>query len=183
MYARHRWDRGASSNIDENLVGFEHFIIDANAPGRLESRMSLNHRAVGKSSKPLLHTPVRPPRYFIFTSFDALHVDAHIAVDHKTVFRASASDMGCVGTRNERFCGNTPGIHARSTKLVPFDDRDPHSCRGKPRCQRRTSLAGTDDNGVKVSAHNASAASEPLDSGNSRRGDRSPCRSPACAHI
>src|SRR5439155_22413688 len=36
-------------------------------------------------------------------------------------------------TRDESFCGNTPGIHARSTKLVPFDNRDPHSCRGKPK--------------------------------------------------
>src|SRR5262245_52621670 len=154
MHAGHRWNVGAASNVDENPAGFEYFIIDANASRRLESSMALNHGTVGKSSKPLFHTLVRPPRHFIFTSFDALHVDAHIPADRKTVIRATARDMGRVRTRNQRFCGNTPGIHASSTKLVPFDDRDPHSCRRKPRCQRGAGLAGTDDNSVKVSAHN-----------------------------
>src|SRR5437773_10085918 len=116
--------------------------------------MALNHRTLTKPSEPLLHAPVRASRDFIFTSFHALHIDAHVPIDGKTVFRAAASDMGCIGTCNERFCGDTPRIHARSTKLVPFNNCHGHVRRGKPRSQSWASLAGTDDNRVEVLSHN-----------------------------
>ena len=96
MNPRNCGNRGAPTNVDENFVGFEDYIIDNDSAGRLKAGMALDDRTIFKSSLPFLYAPVRPTGNFILACFDTLHIDAHIAIDNKTIFGAPASNMGRV---------------------------------------------------------------------------------------
>src|SRR5262249_15233000 len=83
------------------------------------------------------------------------HIDAYIAIDNKTVFGASASNMGGVRAGNERLCWYTSRIHTCATKLVAFNNGDRHARSCKPRSQRRACLAGPDDDCIEMLRHYA----------------------------
>src|SRR5947207_13057985 len=91
-----RGNSGAPTDIDEDVVGLQDFIVDHDTAGRLKAGMALEDRAILKSSQPFLYAPVRPPGNFILACFNTLHIDADIAIDHKTIFGAAASNMGRV---------------------------------------------------------------------------------------
>jgi hypothetical protein len=64
------------------------------------------------------------------------HIDADIAIDSKTIFGTSASNMGRVRAGNERLCWYTSRIHTGATKVVAFNNGDRHARVRKPRSQR-----------------------------------------------
>ena len=148
-----RRNRRAPTHIDENFVGLQDFFIDHDSAGRLKAGMALDDRTILKSSQPFLYAVVRPSGNFILARFNTLHIDAHIAVDDKTVFGASASNMGRVRAGNERLRRYTSCIHTCATKLVAFNNGNSHARGRKPRSQRRACLARPDDDGVEVSRH------------------------------
>src|SRR5262245_34668637 len=117
--------------------------------------MALDERTVCQSSQPFLHTSVRPSGNFILACFHAFHVDAHIAVDSKTIFGTSAGNICRVRAGNERLCRDTSRIHTGATKLVTFNNGDCHARGREPRSQRRACLAGPDDDGIELSRHEA----------------------------
>ena len=119
----------------------------------MKSGVALDNRDIFQSSQPFLYAPVRPSRNFILACFNTFHIDADIAIDSKTLFRTSTSNMGRVRAGNERLCWYTPRIHTRATKLVAFDNGDRHARVRKPRRQRRAGLASPDDDGVELSRH------------------------------
>ena len=94
MNPRDRGNRGAPTHVDEDFVGFQDFIVDHDSAGRLKAGMALDDRAIFKSSQPFLDAPVRPSGNFILACLDTFHIDAHIAIDDKTIFGASASTYG-----------------------------------------------------------------------------------------
>ena len=155
MNPRHRGNRGAPANVDENFVGLQDFIVDHDSVGRLKAGMALDDRTIFQSSQPFLYAPVRPSGNFILACFDTFHVDAHIAIDSKTIFGASASNMGRVRAGNERLCRDTSRIHTCATKLVAFNNGDCHARGRKPRSQRRACLAGPDDDCIEMPRHEA----------------------------
>ena len=146
-------NRGAPADVDENFVGLQDFIIDHDSAGRLKAGMALDDRTMFKSSQPFLYALVRPSGNFILACFNTLHIDAHIAIDTKTIFGASARNMGRIRAGNERLCRNTSRIHTCAAKLVAFNNRDRHARVRKPRSQRRACLAGPDDDGVEIPRH------------------------------
>src|SRR6266536_5984808 len=150
MNPRHLGNRGASTDVDENLVGLEDFIVDPYSVGRLKAGMALDYGTIFKSSQPFLYALVRPSGNFILTCFNTLHVHAHIAVDIKTIFRTSAGDMGRVRAGHKCHGRDASRVHACAAKLVPFDNGDPHACCRKPRRQRRACLARPDDDCIVV---------------------------------
>src|SRR2546428_10053786 len=99
-----RGNRGAPTDIDEDFVGLQDFIIDHDSAGRLKAGMALGDRTIFQSSQPFLYAPVRAPGNFILACFNTLHIDADIAIDNKTIFGTSASNMGRVRAGNERLC-------------------------------------------------------------------------------
>ena len=107
-----------------------------------------------QSSTPLLERPGN----CILACFDTFHIDAHIAVGGKAIFRAAASNMDRVRTGNHRLCRNASRIHAGAAKFVTFDDGDCLARTRKSRCQGRACLARPDDDCVEV-LHAASAPS------------------------
>src|SRR4029434_3481680 len=129
----HRGDRGSPTNIDENFVSLQYFIVDYDAAGRLKAGMALDDSTILKSSQPFLYAPVLPCGYFIFACFSTLHIDMHIAIDNKTKLGATASKMGRVGAGNERLCRYASCIHTRAAKLVTFNNGDCHASVRKPR--------------------------------------------------
>ena len=128
-----RWNRGPPTNIDEDFVGFQDLTIDHNSAGRLEAGMALNDSAILKSAQPVLHSLVRPSGNIILARFDTFHIDVHIASNRKTIFGASASNMGRVRTGNECLGRDTTRIHTCATELVAFDNGDGHARGRKPR--------------------------------------------------
>src|SRR5215472_1430174 len=148
-----RGNRGTATDVDENFVGFQDFIIDNYTAGRLEAGMALDDPAVFKSSQPFLYAPARPSHNFILTRFSTFHIHAHIAIDNKTIFAASASNMGRVGAGNECLCRCAPRIHTCATKLVAFNNGNRHARGCKPRSQRWASLASPDDDCIEMLGH------------------------------
>ena len=118
--------------------------------------MALDDRTILQSSQPFLYALVRPSGHFILACFDTLHIDAHIAIDIKTIFGAPASNMSRVGAGNERLRRYTSSIHTCATKLVAFNDGDRHARGRKLRSQRRACLAGCDDDCVEMLRHGTS---------------------------
>jgi len=84
--------------------------------------MALDDRAIFQSSQPFLYSIVRAAGNGIFVGFHTFHIDAHIAIDAEPVFRASASDVGCVGAGNHRLGRDAACVHAGAAKLVAFND-------------------------------------------------------------
>src|ERR1043165_668778 len=117
--------------------------------------MALDDGTVFQSSQPFLHTSVRPSGHFIFACFHTLHIDAHIAIDGKTILGTPASNMGRVRAGNERLCRDAARIHTGATKPMTFNNGDCHARCRKPRSQRRACLAGPDDDGIELSRHAA----------------------------
>jgi hypothetical protein len=150
---RDRRNRGTPTHVDENFVALQDFIIDHDSAGRLKASMALDDRTIFKSSQRFLYAAVRPSGNFILACFNTLHIDAHIAIDNKTIVGASASNMGRVRAGNERLCRYASRIHTGATKLVAFDNGDCHARGRKPRSQRRAGLAGPDDDGIEMSRH------------------------------
>src|SRR5262245_33731487 len=97
-----RGNRRAPTNVDENFVGLQDFIIDHDSAGRLKAGMALDDRTIFESSQPFLYALVRPSGNFILACFNTFHINADIAIDNKTIFGASASKVGDVGAGNER---------------------------------------------------------------------------------
>ena len=117
--------------------------------------MTLDDHAIFQSSQPFLYSFVRAAGNGIFAGFHTFHIDAHIAIDNKTIFGASASNMGGVRAGNERLCRYTSRIHTGATKLVAFNNGDRHARCRKPRSQRRACLAGPDDDCIEMPQHEA----------------------------
>ena len=155
MNPRHRGNRGAPADVDENFVGSQHLIVDHDSVGRLKAGMALDDRAILKSSQPFLDALVRPSGNFILARFDAFHINAHIAIANKTILGAAASNMRCVRAGDECLCRDTSRIHTCAAKLVAFDNGDSHARGRKPRRQRRTCLAGSDDDCIEIPRHEA----------------------------
>src|SRR4029077_13308697 len=117
----------APTDIDENFVGLQDFIIDRDSAGRLKAGMALNDRTIFKSSQPFLDAPVRPSGNFILACFNTLHIDADIAIDSKTKLGASAGNMGRVRAGNQGLCRYTSCIYTGAAKLVAFNYGDRHA--------------------------------------------------------
>src|SRR5438034_10785057 len=122
MNPRERGNSGAATNVDENLVGLQDFVVDHDSAGRLKAGVALDDRAILKSAQPFLYAPVGASGNFILACFNALHIDAHIAIDNETILGASAGNMGRVRAGYERLCRYASGIHAGTAKLVAFHD-------------------------------------------------------------
>jgi hypothetical protein len=161
-------------DVQQNV---NYFIVDHDSAGRMKSGMALDHRTIFQSSQPFLYAPVRPSGNFILACFNTFHIDADIAIDSKTIFGTSASNMGRVRAGNERLCWYTSRIDTGATKLVAFNNGDRHARIRKPRSQRRTCLAGPDNDGIELSRHEAPSFKEdrrPL----GQRPLQSPCAGP-----
>jgi hypothetical protein len=126
------------------------FIVDYDSAGRLKAGMALDDRTIFEPSQPVLDAPVRPSGNFILACFDTFHVDAHTAIDNKTIFGASASNMGRVRAGNECLGRDTSRVHTGATKLVAFNNGDRHAGGRKPRSQRRACLARPNDDGIEM---------------------------------
>ena len=149
MNPRDRRNRGAPTNVDENFVGLQDFIVDHDRVRRLKASMTLNDRAIGHSAQPVFHSLVGPRGCFIFAGFDSLDIDAHIA-GVETVFRAPAGNADRIGTRDERLRWDASRIHARAAEFMAFDNRHGLSGGRKPSRQRRARLARADNDCVEV---------------------------------
>src|ERR1700722_15727399 len=137
MNPRNGGNRGAPTNVDENFVGFQDLTIDRDSAGRLKAGMALDDRTILKTTQPCLYTPARPSGNFILACLDTFHIDAHIAIDNKTIFSASASNMSRVCAGNERLGRYTSRVHTSATKLAAFNNGNRHARGRKTRSQSR----------------------------------------------
>jgi hypothetical protein len=69
--------------------------------------------------------PVRLSGNLILACFNPLHIDAHFAIDNKTIFGASASNVGRIRAGNERLCRYASRVRTCATKPVAFNNGDP----------------------------------------------------------
>lgn len=112
--------------------------------------MALDDRAIFQSSQPFLYSIVRAAGNGIFAGFQTFHIDAHIAIDAEPAFRASASDVGCVGAGDHRLGRESACVHAGAAELVAFNDGNCFARRRKTRSQGRACLTRPDDDWVEA---------------------------------
>ena len=154
--ARHRRDRCASPDVEEDAIGGEDLIPDSDFAGRSQSGMSRVDVAVRQAAQHLLDAAARSFRDRVLPGFDALHVDAHVAVDGHAEVACATRQMGGVCAGHHRFGWNASGVDARAAEQMPLDDGHRHAGVRQSLRESRSSLAGADDDRVVVLAHQSS---------------------------
>ena len=144
---------GAAADVDEDLVGGEEVVADANLFWRFEVGVADEDGAVLHAAQPTLEAVARLGDDLVLARFHGLHVDCDCALDGDSVGGSGAGLLGDVGAGDHGLGGRASGVDAGATEELAFDERDGAAGLREPSCEGRPGLAGADDDGVEVSWH------------------------------
>ena len=146
-------DGSTGTNVDKNLIPRQHRVPRADFPIRTELRLRFINRAVRRASQPLLNAGLGGPRYFVLACFHTLHIDADRPGDvHSEIARASRQ-ICHAGAGHQCFSRDTARVHAGAAEAMPLDYRYPLPCFREFYRERRSRLAGPDDDRVVMFRH------------------------------
>ena len=109
-------------------------------------------------AQPLLDALVRDLDDRVLPRLDRLHVDPDRPFDHHPELRGAARDVGGAGARDQGLGRDAAVVDAGAAEALALDDRDPLAGRGETVGERRTGLAGADDDGIETTRHVLSPA-------------------------
>jgi hypothetical protein len=110
----------------------------------------INFAAV-ETFQPFLDAITRPPGHMILSGLDSLHIDGDFARDLYAEVCRAASHVRGIGAGHQRFGRCATGIDAGTAKELALNHRYSSSRAGQTICQRRSCLAGSDDDGIVAS--------------------------------
>ena len=73
-----------------------------------------------------------------------------VAVQHDAVVGGAPREMRRVRAGDQRLGRHAAGVHAGAAEQLALDERDRHAGAGQPAGERRSGLAGPDDDGVEA---------------------------------
>ena len=150
---RHVRDKGARAGVDENALGLEQMVVNAHGPWALESRMAPKDRAVGKTLHPLSHALARRTGDLVLARLDARHIDPYRSAGVNPVLAGTACKMGDIGTGHQCLGRDAAGVDASAAEMLSLDDGDAKTFIRQAAGERRSGLAGADDDGVVACGH------------------------------
>src|SRR5207244_10865717 len=92
-------------------------------------------------------------RCLVFTRLYPFHIDVDRRGNGDAVLGGAPRQMRGVGARHQGFGWNATGVDTCATEQLSFYDSDFHPSFGEAGSERRSSLAGANDERVKSSGH------------------------------
>ena len=89
----------------------------------------------------------------ILSGLDPPHVDGDAAIDDNTEVGPATCHIRRPGTCDEGLGRDAPDVDTGPAKQFAFDNSHLHADAGQPSSERRTGLAGPDDDGVEFLIH------------------------------
>ena len=126
----------------------DRLLADLQRVRRDEARMPAQQREPLHAAQPALEVAARVHRHRVRARHHLGQVDADLAREHHAVVRAAPGQMRHLGTGHQRLGRHATGVDAGAAEQVALDQRHALARRGQASGQRRTGLAGTDDDRV-----------------------------------
>lgn len=142
----------AATDVEEDPVGVQFPVVDAQGVRIREMGVSANHGAAVHAGQPILDTLAVGQHDAILARLDLRHVHADPPGRH-TVIGAATGQLGNVRAGHQRLGWDAPGVDAGAADQFALDDRDALPGGGQPSRKRGSGLAGTDDDRVEMFAH------------------------------
>ncbi len=148
--ARHVGHEGTAADVDEDSRRGQLLLADAHRVRSFEPRVALDDRAAIHVSQPLLHARAGIGGNGGGPRLDPAHVDLHATVDHDAEVGGAAREMRRVRARDKCFGRHAPCVHAGAAEELALHERDRHAGAGETAGERRSSLSGSNDDGVEA---------------------------------
>ncbi len=155
VHPRHVGDKGAPADVQEDPFGGQQLVVDAQGLGVFEAGVSPQHRGALHALEPGLDPGPGLQGDSVGPGGDPRHVDADRALDGHPVVRRPAREVGGIGAGHQGLGRHAAGVDAGAAEQLALHQGDAHARGGQPPGQRRTRLAGADDDGVEPLGHRA----------------------------
>ena len=162
VQAGHVRHRGTAADIEEDPRRGELFVADAQGLRILETCMPLDHRTAVHAIQPRAHTEARVGDDGVGARLHLDHVDTRLAGQHHAEIRRAARHVRGTRAGNQGLGRHAAGIDAGTTEQPALDQRHRLARLGQPVGQRRTRLAGTDDDRVEAATHDKDSMLETM---------------------
>ena len=146
---RDRGTRGAAAHVEEDPWRAETPVADLDRVARDEAGMAADQGHAVGAVEPGLEPFPRLPRDPGGAAHRPRQIDRHRSRNDDAELGGAAGRVRDRGAGDERLGRRAAGVDAGAADAVPLDDRDAMSGGGEPCRERRTGLAGADDEGVE----------------------------------